>query len=190
MGREPIVGKPCEGCEAVFEGLPKALSASGRIAPNSEPGRPLIVEGTVRWPDGSLTDGVVIYAYHTNASGVYPRNARFAGQAAERHGMLRGWVRTGPDGRYRFATIRPGGYPDSDAPEHIHVHVLEPGRCTYYIDDVLFDDDPRLTPTKRKDLEKGRGGGGVSKPVQRDGLWTVTRDIELGKNIPGYPPRG
>jgi protocatechuate 3,4-dioxygenase beta subunit len=32
-GREPIVGGPCEGCEAVFEGVPEHLVSRARIAP-------------------------------------------------------------------------------------------------------------------------------------------------------------
>ena len=32
-GDEPIVGGPCEGCEAVFQGLPDELTSSTRLAP-------------------------------------------------------------------------------------------------------------------------------------------------------------
>ena len=31
-GREPVVGLPCEGCGAVFVGLPESLEARARIA--------------------------------------------------------------------------------------------------------------------------------------------------------------
>ena len=69
-------------------------------------------------------------------------------------------------------------------------HVIEVGRCTYYIDDILFEDDPRLTMEKRAALIQGRGGSGLVAPqLEGAGAWVVRRDIHLGKNIPGYPER-
>lgn len=186
--REPVVGLPCEGCEAVFEGLPATLSAEGRIAPAGEPGRPLRITGTVFTAAGEPAPGIIVYAYQTNAQGVYPPDERHRGTAARHHGRLRGWVRTDAQGRYAFDTVRPGGYPRSDLPEHVHLHVIEPGRCTYYIDDVLFGDDPRLTAAKKAELILGRGGSGLAAPtLDREGVQVVRRDIHLGRNIPGYP---
>ena len=184
----PIVGLPCEGCEAVFQGLPETLEWSSRIAPIDEPGEPMRIEGTVRDGDGRAVGGVIVYAYQTNSRGLYPPDEGFRGQAARRHGLLRGWAQTDADGRYRFDTIRPAGYPDSDLPQHVHMHVLEVGRCTYYIDDILFEDDPRLTEARRRSLVTGRGGSGVVAPVlDESGTWVVRRDIVLGAEIPGYP---
>ncbi|HAV61641.1 MAG TPA: hypothetical protein DCY13_04660 [Verrucomicrobiales bacterium] len=187
-GSEPVVGGPCEGCEAVFEGLPDVLLAQARIAPADEPGDALRIEGTVFHRDGSAATGIVVYAYHTNARGIYPRDERMRGQAAYLHGTLRGWTRTDGQGRYRFDTVRPGGYADSDTPAHVHMHVLEPGRCTYYVDDILFRDDPRLTPERIREDTHGRGGSGVVTPQRHEGSgWLVKRDIILGEGIPDYP---
>lgn len=186
--REPVVGLPCEGCEAVFEGLPAALPSEGRIAPPGEPGRPLRIVGTVFTAAGQPAPGVVVYAYQTNDQGLYPPDAQHRGTAAHHHGRLRGWVRTDDQGRYTFNTVRPGGYPRSDLPAHVHMHVIEPGRCTYYIDDILFADDPRLTAAKKAELVLGRGGSGLAAPIRGgDGVQVVRRDIHLGRNIPGYP---
>ena len=189
-GHEPIVGGPCERCEAVFQGLPADLSVVARIAPRGEPGEPMRIVGKVMHPDGTAASGTIVYAYHRNAEGIYPENERFRGRAAYRHGMLRGWVKADEDGRYRLDTVRPAGYPDSDLPQHIHMHVIEPGRCTYYIDDIVFKDDPRLTPDKLDQYTHGRGGTGVVTP-RRDqgGIWLVERDIILGEGIPDYPTR-
>jgi protocatechuate 3,4-dioxygenase beta subunit len=186
---EPIVGLPCEGCEAVFEGLPAQLGSVSRIAPLDEPGQAMRIEGTVRDGQGRPSGGVVVYAYHTNLRGEYPKDEQARGKASFRHGRLRGWAKTDEKGRFRFDTIRPGAYPNRDVPEHVHMHVLEVGRCTYYIDDVLFDDDPRLTPEVRRQLSSGRGGSGIVQPRRDDsGRWLVTRDIVLGQGVPGYPP--
>jgi protocatechuate 3,4-dioxygenase beta subunit len=176
----PVLGGPCEDCEIAQRGMPAEPGPVARIAPIGEPGEPMVLEGVVRSADGKPAAGIVVYGYHTNAKGRYPgRDAR--------HGDLRGWARTGADGRYRFETIRPGAYPGRRDPQHIHLHVIEPGRGTYYIDDVLFADDPRLTPERRARLA-GRGGSGVTTPERdADGTWRVRRDIVLGRNIPGYP---
>ena len=187
-GSEPIVGLPCEGCEAVFEGLPADPPAIARIAPDGEPGEALRIEGTVFDRQGRTVAGVIVYAYHTDHRGIYPRGDRPKGEAAYRHGRLRGWAKTDGNGRYRFDTIRPAGYPNSGIPSHVHMHVIEVGRCAYYIDDLLFDDDPRLSQESRQRLSGGRGGPGLAIP-RKDGAggWIVTRDIRLGEKIPGYP---
>jgi len=111
--REPIVGLPCEGCEAVFEGLPATLLSTARIAPADEPGERMRIEGTVFDENGKPLPGVIVYAYHTDAHGIYPRNETEPGPAGRRHGRLRGWAKTDEKGRYRFDTIRPAGYPDT-----------------------------------------------------------------------------
>ena len=183
----PVVGGPCEGCELVFVGLKKraaALRFEAEIAGSREPGARMTIEGTVRRPDGAAATGVIVYAYQTDNGGVYP-------SAETRHGRLRAWARTDKDGYYRFETIYPGGYPDRDIPRHVHMHIIEPGRATYYVDDLMFTDDPRLTPAMRKRYSNGRGGLGIVTPT-RDarGLRRVRRDITLGLNIPDYPKSG
>ena len=178
--REPVIGS-CDGCEAVFEGLPSQLESTGRIAPVGERGVPLRITGVVRDRQGRPAAGIIVYAYQTDAGGLYPT-------ANTRHGRLRGWARSDASGRYRFDTIRPGGYPHTDIPQHVHMHVIEPGRATYYLDEIVFSDDPRLTPMARKQSGTGRGGEAVVTPTRdRDGTLLVTRDIVLGLNVPGYP---
>jgi protocatechuate 3,4-dioxygenase beta subunit len=187
-GSEPILDLPCEGCEAVFDGLPGTLASRVRIAPPDEPGEPLRIEGRVLDPAGRPAPGVIVYAYHTNARGIYPRGEPPLGLHARRHGRLRGWAASDAEGRYRFDTIRPASYPDTRIPAHVHLHVIEPGCCTYVIDDIHFADDPLLSGTERQRLAAGRrGGAGLATP-RRDGeVWVVTRDIVLGKGVPGHP---
>ncbi len=187
IAQEPVIGGPCEGCDAVFYGQPDTITSMERIAPVGEPGQPLIIEGIVRDVRGRPAVGIIVYAYHTDNKGLYPYDKAMQDQHGVRHGKLRGWAKTDASGRYRFDTIRPAGYPGTDIPQHIHMHIIEPGRGTYYIDDILFDDDPRLTAEQRRHLDRGRGGSGIVKPTKdAAGHWRVKRDIELGKNIPGY----
>jgi protocatechuate 3,4-dioxygenase beta subunit len=184
--RERVVGLPCEGCEAVFEGQPEHLSSRARIGQRDEQGDPMLVTGKVIDAQGRPAGGVVAYAYQTNSKGIYPTSDKNRGQAAHRHGTLRAWALTDAQGRYAFDTIRPAGYPGTDLPAHIHMHIIERGRCTYYIDDIMFSDDPRLTPERIRRLTLGRGGNGVGQPLLRDGVWYITRDVVLGKNVPDH----
>jgi protocatechuate 3,4-dioxygenase beta subunit len=165
-----------------LQDLPAEPASFARIAPAEEAGDPLRIEGTVTWPDGTPAPGTIVYAYQTDARGLYPRGET-------RHGALRAWAAADGDGRYRFDTIRPGGYPGTSVPQHVHMHVIEPGRCTYFIDDIVFSDDPRLTPRQLRAVEHGRGGSGVVAPRQdSDGTWVAKRDIRLGEGIRDYPP--
>lgn len=181
-GHEPVV-VPCEGCEAVFQGLPERLASSARLATAAEPGERLQLSGTVRNGAGHPQPGVIVYAYQTDASGRYPEDARLSGAAA-RHGRLRGWTRTDASGRYTFLTVRPGAYPGGSEPQHIHMHVIEPGRCTYYLGDVLFADDSLLTADLRAQQEGAFGGSGIVQPQgDADAGWRAIRDIALGKHL-------
>src|SRR5262245_15185511 len=187
VAHEPVVGLPCEGCEAVFEGKPDQPPSTARIAPAGEAGERLTIEGTVYDATGKPAPGIVVYAYHTNAKGIYPPDEKAPRAWSRRHGLLRGWATTDAEGRYRFETIRPASYPNTSNPQHVHMHVIEPGRCTYYIDELLFDDDPFLDAEERA-RQPGRGGIGIAKPAGDAARgWTVRRDIKLGERIPGYP---
>ena len=185
---EPVVGLPCDGCAAVFDGMPKELSSRARIAPPGEAGEALMLTGRVLGPDGKPRADVIVYAYQTDAAGIYPPPEKSLSRWADRHGRLRGWAVSGADGRYTFDTIRPASYPGQNVPQHIHVHVVERGCATYYIDEVLFADDPLLAGEERRERPE-RGGSGITTPMRDKaiGAWHVVRDIHLGRNIPGYP---
>ncbi|UXI67046.1 hypothetical protein [Tahibacter amnicola] len=178
LAAEPVIGGPCDGCEEVFRGQPAATSSTARIAPEGEKGEPLTIRGTVYAADGETpAAGIIVYGYHTDASGVYP-------SGESRHGRLRGWARTDGQGRYEFSSIRPAAYPGRGVPAHIHMHIIEPDVATYYIDDIHFTDDPLLPPQVRRSSDQGRGGSGLVTPTRDEtGSWQVRRDIVLRRNI-------
>ncbi len=167
----------CEWCGA--EEAPSELTWDIRIASEDEPGEPMVISGHVLEPDGlTPAAGVILYLYHTNAEGVYPRRGDETGNA-RRHGYLRGWLRTDDEGRYRFTTIRPAPYPNRHSPAHVHVTVKEPGREEYWIDSFVFEGDPLLTPEDRA-RRTGRGGSGVITLTRSaDGVWRGSREIVL-----------
>ena len=180
------VGGRCEGCEVTLTGMPATVEWKGRIASPDEPGEPLVMEGVIYKKDGKTpAEGIIMYLYHTNNKGVYAPAPGQTGMVA-RHGKLRGWVKTGKDGRYQFTTIRPATYPNTTFAAHIHPMIKEPGLQAYYIDEYIFADDPYVHADYDKKQEQ-RGGSGVVK-LQKDasGTWRGKRDIILGMNIPGY----
>jgi len=169
----------CEGWEGLAERDGFRLGPVTRIGPEGEPGEPLTVTGVVLSAENRTpVAGVVIYAYQTDARGLYSRG-RPETEWSRRHGLLRGWVKTGADGRYTFDTIKPAPYPTHTLPAHIHLTVGEPGRRPYYIDDIVFDGEFGVTDAYRRAQEL-RGGSGIVRLARAaDGHWLARRDIVL-----------
>ncbi|HRF82883.1 MAG: hypothetical protein J0L89_00420 [Xanthomonadales bacterium] len=186
-GTTPVVGQPCEDCDVPLIGLPADPPAIAFLAPRDEPGERLRLTGRVVDAQGHPRQGVIVYAHQTNQAGIYPGERTTDEPGVRRHGRLRGWAASDADGRYTFLTVRPGSYPGTAMPQHIHLYVIEPGCALYYIDDVLFRDDPHLTPAAERKASQGRGGPGVVAPTLVDGEWQAHRDIVLGRSIPGHP---
>lgn len=181
-----LVGGPCEGCEAIHEFGKKVLTSVDTLPKFNRTEPKLKISGTVFKKDGRTpASGVVLYVYHTNREGIYETKGDETGWA-RRHGFIRGWVKTGKDGRYTFFTFRPASYPNRKEPEHIHITVKEPEKNEYYIEDFYFDNDPLLTPQKRKE-RKRRGGSGIVSAIQMQDIYHIERNIILGLNIPDYP---
>ena len=189
IGQNKKVGGPCEGCEAIYENtVPfENLPSFVELPDVSWDGKkPMGINGIVYKADGKTpAPDVVLYLYHTNEKGIYPKKGDENGWA-KRHGYLRGWVKTDQKGAYKFGSLRPAPYPGRDEPAHIHVIVKEPGINEYYIDEFLFSDDPLLTQA-RKDKLENRGGSGIIKIVDVGNMYKGERNIYLGKNIPDYP---
>ena len=83
----PVIGNSCEGCEAIFDGLPADIPSQIRLAPAGEPGVPMRITGRVLDDSGRARAGVVVYAYQTDSTGIYPRPTQRLGREAMRHGV-------------------------------------------------------------------------------------------------------
>ncbi|ELR69457.1 hypothetical protein C900_04989 [Fulvivirga imtechensis AK7] len=179
------VGGRCEGCEAVYEYGNKILTSTDTLPGFHEEGPKLKVTGTIFEKDGQTpAENVILYIYHTDQQGIYATRGDEKGWA-KRHGYIRGWIKTGKDGKYTFYTLRPGAYPSRAQAAHIHPVVKEPGINEYYISSYFFNDDPLLSKNERNDPSP-RGGSGILSLTKEDDLWVAKRDIILGLNIPGY----
>jgi protocatechuate 3,4-dioxygenase, beta subunit len=182
------VGGGCDGCEIMYHGIPKQINAVDTSAGWFEAGTKLVVKGRVLQRDGRTpAANVVVYYWHTDNNGRYsPAKGAYN---ATRHGHLRGWVKTGRDGRYEIYTIRPAAYPSQDEPQHVHLSIKESGISDeYYVDDLVFDDDPLLyQKIKRGYRPENRGGSGVLRIGMKGNIQVAVHDIILGLNIPNYP---
>jgi protocatechuate 3,4-dioxygenase beta subunit len=93
---------------------------------------------------------------------------------------LKALLRSDAAGRYSFTTIRPGSYPGSRVPQHIHYEVAADGHGSR-IFEIVFADDPFVTEAVRRDA--AQPGSPVSvRSVERheSGVGRVVHDIVLG----------
>ncbi|HVE70455.1 MAG TPA: hypothetical protein VNI54_03730 [Thermoanaerobaculia bacterium] len=135
---------------------PRTIASTARIAPKGEPGTPMIIHGRLLRADGRPAPNVIVFAYQTDVTGVYHRN----GQQGWR---LKGWVRTDANGRFEFQTIRPGSYPGTRNPAHVHLHAEGAKLQRRWLPELQFADDPLVH----------KGGAGVRPVVTRGGVQHV-----------------
>jgi len=153
-----------------------APSWSVKIVADNEPGEPLIVSGTIYSPDGKQPmEGITLYVYQTDATGVYTTSG-----GDNRGTRIHGVMRTNAQGRYEFRTIKPGSYPNSRNPAHIHAYVSGPGYPEYWIDEYHFTDDPFISEeTKQKAKSEGSFASILSPTRGSDGVWRAVRDMRI-----------
>ena len=161
---------------AVADKVTDPPSWNVKIVPDNEPGESLIVSGTIYSPDGKQPmDGITLYVYQTDTTGRYTTSG-----GDNRGTRIHGIMRTNAQGRYEFRTIKPGSYPNSRNPAHIHAYVSGPGYPEYWIDEYLFADDPFITDEARQKASSL----GTFSPVLNltrgsDGILRAVRDIRI-----------
>ena len=111
----------------------------GDIAAGAK-GQPCYVSGTVRGTGGEPLPGARLEVWEADEDGFY--DVQYPGEVT----AGRGWLRSGPDGGYRFWSVRPAPYPIPDdgpvgellaaagrgpmRPAHLHVMVTAAGYRT------------------------------------------------------------
>jgi protocatechuate 3,4-dioxygenase beta subunit len=144
------------------------------IAEENEPGERLTVTGTVYAADGATPAvGATVFVYHTDSSGYYSLNGK-----DEANARLCGLMLTNDKGQYRFDTIRPGPYPASRVPEHVHYVVWGDGIPRQRFD-LNFADDPLL----KNEYREGSPSWSTVRPLAKDadGLLHCEKDIRLSR---------
>jgi len=156
--------------ERAQEGRPANLESVARIAPAEEPGTPLVIHGRVVDAEGEPAPGVVVFAYHTDRTGVYHE----PGRAGWR---LRGWARTDARGTFELRTVRPGSYPGSRIPAHVHLTIEGPDLPRRWTEELRFADDPFVSEASRKEADDAFGS--VRAVTVRDGVQHVDFAIRV-----------
>ena len=123
---------------------PAGAPSAGRLAPGGEPGQPLHVSGVVVGPDNAPIAGASLYVYQTDHEGYYSVKPA----SDNRNPRLKLFLRTDAKGAYSFDTIKPGSYPQSRVPAHIHFEVSAAGRAPH-IFEIVFTGDPFITSEMR-----------------------------------------
>ncbi|MEK6373713.1 MAG: hypothetical protein AABO58_13580 [Acidobacteriota bacterium] len=129
------------------------------LAAKGERGAPLVITGVVRDEKGAPVPYAFVRAFHADATGVYtPRD--------DQRPRLCGVARTDAAGRYRFVTIKPGPYPNTNEPAHVHFEVWTAGA------------DPQ------RELLQFEGSTRFVRPLSRDadGTLRCERDFTLKRS--------
>lgn len=182
------VGGGCDGCDEMYIGMPENMTAADTSLGWYDKGQKLKVTGTVFKLDGKTpAPDVIIYYYQTDETGYYPKREGLD-KRVKNHGSIRGWVKTDENGKYTIYTTRPAPYPDRSSPAHIHVLIKEPDiENEYYIDDLVFDDDPLVFVQKKIRPFENRGGSGILRTLVSGDFQIAEHNIILGLHIPDYP---
>jgi protocatechuate 3,4-dioxygenase beta subunit len=149
--------------QAVHE-APANAPSTGRLAPATEPGGKLTVSGTVVGADGAPIAGASLYVYQTDREGYYGVKPA----SDNRNPRLKLYLRTDAAGAWSFQTVKPGSYPNSRVPAHIHFEVSAPGRA-HRVFEIVFEGDPFVTERMRHDaafsVKPIAEGGRVSERI-------------------------
>ena len=124
---------------------PAAAPSTGRAAPPGEPGAPLHVSGVVVDAGGAPVAGASLYAFQTDHEGYYGVKP----ESDNRNPRLKVFLRSDERGAWAFDTVKPGSYPGTRAPAHIHFQVAAPGHAPR-IFEIVFEGDPFVTPEMRR----------------------------------------
>jgi protocatechuate 3,4-dioxygenase beta subunit len=118
-------------------------------------GEPIEIVGVVSDEDGRAAGGILVEVWAANTKGKYDHPADTSEQPLDPNFKGYGRALTGPDGSYRFVSIKPGAYPNPGyddwlRPPHIHFSVYAAGVMhrlitqMYFPGEVLNDIDPIL----------------------------------------------
>jgi maleylacetate reductase len=177
------------------------VTLGGDIAGEAK-GRPCYVSGTVRGTGGEPVPGARIEVWESDEDGFYDvqyPDGRTGG---------RGWLRSAPDGEYRFWSVRPAPYPIPDdgpvgdlltaagrgpmRPAHLHFKVEAPGYRTlithiFVAGDPYLDRDAVFGVKESLITDFAEHPPGTGPDGRRlDGPWTsVAFDIVLAPLAPG-----
>jgi protocatechuate 3,4-dioxygenase beta subunit len=134
---------PLLAAQSIHE-APAGAPSSGALVPQGEPGQALRVSGVVVGPDGAPIGGASLYVYQTDHEGYYGVKPA----SDNRNPRLKLYLRADAKGAWSFDTVKPGSYPNSRVPPHIHFEVSARGHAPK-IFEIVFEGDSFVTAEMR-----------------------------------------
>jgi len=129
--------------------VPAGAEDLTRQLPGAPLGQRIFVDGRVVDEDGRAVAGALVEVWQANAAGRYRHEADQFDAPLDPSFLGAGRTLTGPDGSYRFVTIRPGAYPwknhdNAWRPAHIHFSLFGPAFAGRLVTQMYFEGDPLL----------------------------------------------
>ncbi|NRD20022.1 hypothetical protein HNV08_08175 [Winogradskyella eckloniae] len=140
----------------------------------------LKVSGTIYMSDGvTPAKDVILYIQQPDENGDF----ELIEDNDNRYVNHRGWIKTNADGQYTFYTFVPGGDRRYNQLQQLYPIVKEPSKEAYEVETFLFDEDPLLTKTCRKRMEKKGDPTRILKLDLQEGVYIAKRDIVLKSDV-------
>ena len=110
-------------------------------------GERIVVSGRVLDSDSRPVRDALVEIWQANAAGRYAHQRDDHDAPLDPGFVGAGRCRTGPDGSYRFVTVKPGAYPwqnhhNAWRPAHIHFSLFGTGFVNRLVTQMYFPDDP------------------------------------------------
>jgi protocatechuate 3,4-dioxygenase beta subunit len=150
----------------------------GTLAGPGERGERMVVSGRVLdKATGKPIANAEVYVYQADEKGIYGESPRTP--------RMKATIYTRSDGYFEYSTIRPASYAEEKNPKimlpaHVHYVVYADGYREWQ-GELVFEDDPLITPEKRAEMEKDPYF--ILRPIAKDakGVWQVVADVALVK---------
>ena len=136
----------------------------------------LKISGTIFKSDGvTPAKDVILYVEQPHENGDFDLREK----DDQRYVNHRGWVKTDANGNYTFYTFVPGGDRRFNQMQQLYPIIKAPSKDAYVVETFLFDEDPLLTKTCRKRMEKKGDPTRILKLKIENGIAVAKRDIVL-----------
>ena len=155
------------------------LSATDSIPDFESKEQQLKITGTIYKSDGvTPAEGIILYIEQADENGDFDLREK----NDKRYAHHRGWVKTDANGRYTIYTFVPGNDRRYNQLSQLFPAIKEPSKPNYNLESFLFDTDPLLTKLCRKKIAKKGDPTRILKPIKKDGLLIVEKNIVLSSN--------
>lgn len=150
----PLISRPLTRTERTGPtGMADELGAGPLDLSRAEPGMTqsvgqlISVFGRVLDEDGSPMSNAIVELWQANSAGRYIHELDHTGAPLDPNFTGQGRLVTGPEGEFRFFTVKPGAYPVLESgwwwrPPHIHFSIFGRSWMDRYVTQIFFPGEP------------------------------------------------